>query len=244
MTVTPAPSGARNMILSVRGLSFSYRGRKHGHIQVLDNMDLDVAEGSFISLLGPSGCGKSTLFSIITGKLPAGSSERLDIREKPSYMPQKDLLLPWRTVLGNAVLAADLSGGDVEAAYEEARALIPIFGLSGFENYLPSDLSGGMKQRVALLRTVMQKRRFLVLDEPLGALDALTRAQMQKWLKEIKSELALTILMSTHDISEAISLSDEIYVLSARPARVVERITTSEIGGTEARSMIERAIGL
>lgn len=244
MTITSAPSGTNDLILSVRGLSFSYRSRKHGHIPVLDGIDLDVAEGSFVSLLGPSGCGKSTLFSILTGKLPPGPSERLDMKEKPAYMPQKDLLLPWRTALGNAVLSADLSGGDVEAAYEEAKGLIPIFGLSGFENYLPSDLSGGMKQRVALLRTVMQKRRFLILDEPLGALDALTRAQMQKWLKQLKSELGLTILMSTHDISEAISLSDEIYVLSPRPAKVVERITTASVEAAEARSIIESAIGL
>lgn len=237
-------NGSAGLILSVRGLSFSYKSRKHGHVQVLDGIDLDVADGSFVSLLGPSGCGKSTLFSILTGKLPAGSSDRMEIKEKPSYMPQKDLLLPWRTALGNAVLAADLSGEDVDNAYEEAKGLIPIFGLSDFENYLPSDLSGGMKQRVALLRTVMQKKRFLVLDEPLGALDALTRAQMQKWLKQVKSELGLTILMSTHDISEAISLSDEIYVLSPRPAKVLERIRPSEKDATEARMIIERALGL
>ena len=237
-------NATERLILSIRGLGFSYKSRKHGHVQVLDGIDLDVADGSFVSLLGPSGCGKSTLFSILTGKLPAGSSDRLDIREQPSYMPQKDLLLPWRTVLGNAVLAADLSGGDLEVAYHEARELIPTFGLDGFENYLPSDLSGGMKQRVALLRTVMQKKHFLVLDEPLGALDALTRAQMQKWLKQVKSELGLTILMSTHDISEAISLSDEIYVLSPRPAKVMERIRLSETSDAEARLVIEKALGL
>jgi len=236
--------GGDGLILSVRGLSFSYRSRKHGHVQVLDGIDLDVADGSFVSLLGPSGCGKSTLFSILTGRLPAGPNDRLDIREEPSYMPQKDLLLPWRTVLGNAVLAADLSGGDMDAAYREARELIPIFGLDGFEDYLPSDLSGGMKQRAALLRTVMQKRRFLVLDEPLGALDALTRAQMQKWLKNVKSELGLTVLMSTHDISEALTLSDEIYVLSPRPAKVIARISPSKIGDAEARLAIGRALGL
>ncbi len=241
--MTSSEGGRDGLMLKVEDLSFSYRSLKHGHVQVLDNIDLEVRTGEFVSLLGPSGCGKSTLFSILSGKLPKGPGSTVHMPELCSYMPQKDLLLPWRTTLGNAVLGTDLNGGDVAAAKSEAMRLIPVFGLSGFEGYLPSDLSGGMRQRVALLRTVMQKRRFLILDEPLGALDALTRRQMQKWLLEVKTELGLTVLMSTHDIYEACFLSDVVYVLSSRPARVVARIEPSTAGRDKAYDMIARALG-
>jgi ABC-type nitrate/sulfonate/bicarbonate transport system ATPase subunit len=147
-------------------------------------------------------------------------------------------------VLGNAILSADLSAESMHEAKQQALRLIPVFGLSGYENYLPADLSGGMRQRVALLRTVMQKRCFLLLDEPLGALDALTRRQMQQWLLEVKSELGLTVLMTTHDIDEASYLSDIVYVLSPRPARSVLRLEPSLAGRTESNKLIARALGL
>lgn len=233
-----------DIMLSVKELSFSYKSLKHGHVQVLDGLNIDVRRGDFVSVLGPSGCGKSTFFSILSGKLPAGPGSQVFMPEECSFMPQKDLLLPWRTVIGNAILGADLSGDDLGAAKQETLRLIPTFGLSGFENYHPSDLSGGMRQRVALLRTAMLKRRFLVLDEPLGALDALTRGQMQRWLLEVKAELGLTVLMSTHDIAEATYLSDVVYVLSPRPAKVVARIEPAVSGRNEAARLIEKALGL
>lgn len=231
------------MMLKADGLTFAYKSIRQGHVPVLDGLNLEVPHGSFVSLLGPSGCGKSTLFSILTGSIKAKSGSFTQALPA-SYMPQKDLLLPWRTVLGNAVLSAELSGGDVEEAKQEALRLIPIFGLSGFEGFYPQDLSGGMRQRVALLRTVMQKRCFLLLDEPLGALDALTRRQMQRWLLEVKSELGLTMLMTTHDIEEACYLSDSVYVLSPRPARVILKVSPGTHGREAARKLIEDAIGL
>lgn len=231
------------MMLKAEDITFAYKSSKHGHVPVLEGLSLEVPRGSFVSLLGPSGCGKSTLFSILTGRIRAKSGS-FSLASPASYMPQKDLLLPWRTVLENAVLSDELSGGDMEAAKREALRLIPVFGLSGFEGFYPDDLSGGMKQRVALLRTVMQRRCFLLLDEPLGALDALTRRQMQKWLLEVKSELGLTMLMTTHDIDEACYLSDFVYVLSPRPARAVLRVSPGVEGRDAARKLIEEAIGL
>jgi ABC-type nitrate/sulfonate/bicarbonate transport system ATPase subunit len=230
-------------MLKVDNLSFAYRSLRFGHVPVLDGLSIEVPEEGFVSILGPSGCGKSTLFSILTGKQKAKSGS-FELASPPSYMPQKDLLLPWRTVLGNAILSADLSAESMHEAKQQALRLIPVFGLSGYENYLPADLSGGMRQRVALLRTVMQKRCFLLLDEPLGALDALTRRQMQQWLLEVKSELGLTVLMTTHDIDEASYLSDIVYVLSPRPARSVLRLEPSLAGRTESNKLIARALGL
>lgn len=241
--MTDAEVGLKGLMLKVDGLSFSYKSLKHGHVQVLDGIDLEVRRGEFVSLLGPSGCGKSTFFSILSGKLPKSPGSTVHMPEMCSYMPQKDLLLPWRSTIGNAVLGTDLSGGDVASARLDAMRLIPVFGLSGFEEYLPSDLSGGMRQRVALLRTVMQKRRFLILDEPLGALDALTRRQMQRWLLEVKTELGLTVLMSTHDIYEACFLSDVVYILSSRPARVVARIEPEKAGRDKAYELVAKALG-
>ncbi len=236
-------TGETGMMLKAEGLTFAYKSSRQGHVPVLDGLSIEVPEGSFVSLLGPSGCGKSTLFSILTGRIKAKSGSFMQA-SPASYMPQKDLLLPWRTVLGNAVLSEELSGGDIEAAKREALRLIPIFGLSGFEGFFPADLSGGMKQRVALLRTVIQRRCFLLLDEPLGALDALTRRQMQKWLLEVKSELGLTMLMTTHDIEEACYLSDLIYVLSARPAHTILKVRPEEAGRDAARKLVEEAMGL
>jgi len=232
-----------NPMLKADGISFSYKSRKQGHVPVLDGVSIEVPEGSFVSILGPSGCGKSTLFSVLTGKLKPRSGQ-FELTAPPSYMPQKDLLLPWRTALGNAVLAAELSGGDLDAAKDEALRLTPIFGLQGFESYYPNDLSGGMRQRVALLRTVMQKRRFLLLDEPFGALDALTRKSMQQWLLKVKTELGLTMLMTTHDVDEASYLSDVVYVLSTRPAHVVLKLLPRTEGRAASNTFIAEALGL
>ena len=193
----------------------------------LEQLSLSVAPGEFVALLGPSGSGKSTLFNIIAGlELPDYGQVRLDgvtlagQRGLVAYMPQRDALLPWRSVLENATLAAEVQGGDLRALREQALALLPPFGLAGFGGSLPSQLSGGMRQRAALLRTVLWQRQVMLLDEPFGALDALTRAQLQQWLLQLWEQLDRSILLVTHDVEEAVLLADRVYVLTPRPGKV------------------------
>jgi ABC-type nitrate/sulfonate/bicarbonate transport system ATPase subunit len=198
-----------------------------GHLPTLEGIDLSAREGEFVSIVGPSGCGKSTLFHVIAGIEPADAGRvLLDGREVTGqvglfgYMLQRDLLLPWRTVLDNVILGAEIAGRDRKAARQEARELLPLFGLEGFADNYPATLSGGMRQRAALLRTMLCKREVLLLDEPFGALDALTRAGMQEWLLTVWERFRQTILFITHDVEEAVFLSDRVYVLTPRPARV------------------------
>lgn len=196
-------------------------------VPVLDGVDLRVGRGEFVCLLGPSGSGKSTLFNIVAG-LDEPDSGEIRLHGVPAgprlgrvgYMPQRDLLLPWRRLLDNVIIGLEVTGVPRREARERALALFPAFGLSGFEHAYPHTLSGGMRQRAALLRTVLPDRELLLLDEPFGALDALTRATMQEWLLGIWSELRRSILFITHDVEEAALLADRVYVLSARPARV------------------------
>jgi ABC-type nitrate/sulfonate/bicarbonate transport system ATPase subunit len=185
-------------------------------------VDLAVARGEFAALLGPSGCGKSTLLRILAGLLQptAGSTHAASV----SYMPQRDLLLPWRRVIGNAVLAAELAGVPPDEARIRATALMGRFGLAGFERAWPAQLSGGMRQRLALLRTFLAPRETLLLDEPFGALDAITRRQMHGWLQGVLAAEPRTVLLVTHDVEEAISLADTVYVMSHRPGRIVARV--------------------
>ncbi len=209
--------------VSVKGLYKSY-----GSLSVLENIDFVAHEGEFVTLIGPSGCGKSTLFSILAGLELADRGE-LNYNGQPftpkpgqmAYMLQRDGLLPWRTVLDNAILGLELAGVNKKVARERAYALFEDFGLKGFEKSYPWQLSGGMRQRLALLRTVLTEREVLMLDEPFGALDALTRSSLQEWLVELQNQLHRTILFITHDIDEALLLSDRVYVLSHRPARVL-----------------------
>ncbi|SFQ95203.1 ABC transporter ATP-binding protein [Desulfoscipio geothermicus] len=196
-------------------------------LPVLDGVSLQVEEKEFVSLIGPSGCGKSTLFNIICGltepdrgRVLLGGRAGVRAGEAVSYMPQKDLLLPWRTVLDNVVLARRATREDSRAVKKEAMELMPLFGLSGFENSYPAELSGGMRQRAALMRTVLARRRVLLLDEPFGALDAITRNRMQQWLLQVWDNFRQAVLFVTHDIDEAIFLADRVYVLTPRPARV------------------------
>lgn len=201
-------------------------GRDRTKLEVLQHVSFTVPPGHFVSLLGPSGCGKSTLLDIIAGLIQADQGTvTLNGREvrgagAAGYMPQRDLLLPWRTLLQNVILGPELKGKAPRRAEQEARELLKRFGLGGFEANYPDELSGGMRQRAALLRTVMYERYFLILDEPLSALDALTRLELQGWLAKLVSELASTTLLVTHDIREALRLSDTIFVLSERPAQV------------------------
>lgn len=210
-------------------LSLDAVSRTFGDLQVLDRVSFDVAPGEFVSLVGPSGAGKSTLFNIIagldspsSGRVLFNGSDARGRRDQTAYMPQKDLLFPWRTIEENAALGLEVQGMRRADARARVREWFPRFGLEGFEKALPFELSGGMRQRAALLRTVVQERSTLLLDEPFGALDSLTRQEMQQWLQEMWAGNEWTALLITHDVREAVMLSDRVVVLGPRPASVRE----------------------
>lgn len=213
--------------LQVQGVSKIYHDRRTS-IEALQPIDLTVAQGEFVTLIGPSGCGKSTLFNIIagvdepsTGRIAIDGDAETRRTGQTGYMPQQPLLLPWRTVEENVMLGLDVRKMPRKQAQQEAHELLKRFGLLEFAQHYPATLSGGMKQRVALLRTVLFNRTFLLLDEPFGALDALTRLSLQTWLLDLWQTFSSSVLFITHDVREAILLSDRIYVLSARPAHVL-----------------------
>jgi len=196
-------------------------------VLALDRIDIDIAPGRFVSLIGPSGCGKSTIFNVIAGLLaPSEGAVEIDGEDVTGYiglvgyMLQKDLLLPWRTVLDNVILGMEIRGVPVRQARERARPYLERYGLAGFEHQYPPALSGGMRQRAALLRTLLCDTEVILLDEPFGALDAQTRSAMQEWLLRLWEDFGRTVIFVTHDVEEAVYLSDEIYVLSPRPGRV------------------------
>lgn len=198
-------------------------------LETLKNINLSVDSGEFISIIGPSGCGKSTLFHILTGLIDEYEGEifidgvLLAKSDKlMSYMHQKDLLMPWRNLLSNVMLPLELQGINQNDAEKKVKELLSTFGLEGFENAYPDELSGGMRQRAALLRTFMVESDILLLDEPFASLDAISRHKMQSFLLEIWQKFKGTVLFITHDIEEAIYLSDKIFVLSNRPAEVLE----------------------
>jgi ABC-type nitrate/sulfonate/bicarbonate transport system ATPase subunit len=200
-------------------------------IAALAPIRLAIPAGRFVSLIGPSGCGKTTLFNIIAGLIePTRGHVRIDGRDatgtigRVGYMLQKDLLLPWRTVLDNVVLGMEIQGVPLKQARRKALPLLQRYGLSGFEYLYPSALSGGMRQRAALLRTLLFDADVILLDEPFGALDAQTKLSMQEWLMRLWSDFGKTVLFVTHDIEEAIFLSDEVHVMAARPGRIIEAI--------------------
>lgn len=193
----------------------------------LDHLSLQLAKGEFVVIIGPSGCGKSTLFHIVAGLMePDGGTVWIDGRNwtgqtgRISYMQQKDLLLPSRNVLDNVSLPLRLKGLPKAQARHLAEGYLPDFGLAGFGQYYPCQLSGGMRQRAALLRTYLQTSDILLLDEPFATLDAISRHSMQLWLKDLQARYGLSVLFITHDIEEALLLADRIYLLTARPARV------------------------
>jgi len=224
-----APAAAATVEL--RGVDKTFRSRR-GEVPVLRDVDFSARAGEFVSVIGPSGCGKSTLFKLIAG-LDRADAGTLTVNDKPldpkdhpvAFMPQKDLLFPWRSVVRNVVLPLQIAGVGKAEARARADRLFPLFGLEGFEDTYPFALSGGMRQRAALMRTVIQERPLMLLDEPFGALDSLTRTDMQEFLLDVWDEFGHTIVFITHDIREAIYLSDRIYVMTARPARVRMEIT-------------------
>ncbi len=209
-------------------VTFQLPGGSH---QALSPVSLAVPEGRFISLIGPSGCGKSTLFNVIAGLQPPTTGQvRLDGEDitgaigRVGYMLQKDLLLPWRTVLDNVVLGMEIQGWPAKESRARARPYLHRYGLGGFEDRFPATLSGGMRQRAALLRTLLIDSDVILLDEPFGALDAQTRARMQEWLLQLWADFGKTVVFVTHDIDEAIFLSDTIHVMATRPGRIIETI--------------------
>lgn len=212
--------------LELRGVSKTFRVNG-SVVSALRGVNLTAGKGEFVTLIGPSGCGKSTLLNIICGLMEPDSGQVLldghAIRRRTGlvgYMLQKDLLLPWRNVLENVVLGPEISGLDRKTARQQALQLIPLFGLQGFEESYPAALSGGMRQRAALLRTFLCQRNVMLLDEPFGALDALTRRELQQWLLEVWERFRQTILFVTHDVDEAIYLADRIYVMTSRPGTI------------------------
>jgi ABC-type nitrate/sulfonate/bicarbonate transport system ATPase subunit len=203
-----------------------------GATPALAPVTLDVDEGEFVSIVGPSGCGKSTLFNIVSGLIqPTAGRVLLDGRDVTGetghmgYMLQKDLLLPWRTVEDNIVLGAAFHGRVTRRDREEAVALATRYGLGDFIDHYPHALSGGMRQRVALMRTLAFHKDVMLLDEPFGALDSQTRLRMQHWLLDVWAEHKRTILFITHDVDEAIFLSDRVVVMSARPGEIRSEFT-------------------
>jgi ABC-type nitrate/sulfonate/bicarbonate transport system ATPase subunit len=197
-------------------------------VQALDDVSIHAEAHEFVSLIGPSGCGKSTLLNIVGGLLEPDHGEIL-LRGVPGagrlgrigYMPQRDLLLPWRKLLDNVLLGPEVCGQDMAHARREAHDLLPLFGLQGFEDHYPATLSGGMRQRAALMRTFLCKQEIVLLDEPFGALDALTRRTMRRWLLDVWSRFRQTLIFVTHDVEEAVFLSNRVYVFSPRPGRVL-----------------------
>lgn len=207
-----------NEVISLKNVTKSFDGDI-----ILKDISIDVNRGEFISILGPSGCGKSTLFNIITG-LTNMDSGNISVFGDIGYMQQKDLLLPWKTIMENVVLPLDIKGLNKKASRDKAAMYIELMGLSGYENKYPYELSGGMKQRASFLRTFLSSEEIMLLDEPFGALDSITRENLQKWILDMKKAVERTILFITHDIEEAVFLSDSIYVLGSKPGVVKKRI--------------------
>lgn len=216
--------------IELDGVSKTFTGTRRV-VHALDDISFRVMPGEFVTVIGPSGSGKSTLFNIMAGLLAPDHGAILFDGERAGpcggrvgYMPQRDLLMPWRTVLDNVIIAQEIAGVPRAQARAEALGLFPRFGLAGFEGAYPAALSGGMRQRAALLRTVLTGCDVLLLDEPFGALDALTRRQLQDWLLTLQGDLKKTMVFITHDVDEAVYLADRVIVLSARPGRVIRQV--------------------
>ena len=225
---SPAGAGAVGTPIAIRGLGHAY-----GELQTIERLDLTVPANGVLGLVGPSGCGKSTLLELIAGLQDpgrgevevGGASDAQGRLQRCAYMPQRDLLLPWLSAIDNAALALRNRGVRRGDARREAEGLFERFGLGGFEQASPAELSGGMRQRVAFLRTLIPGKPVLALDEPFASLDAITRAEMQEWLAGALASHPRTTVLVSHDVEEALYLADRVAVLSARPARLVEELS-------------------
>jgi NitT/TauT family transport system ATP-binding protein len=227
-TIGAPPARPAGAGIEAAGLAHAY-----GELRTIDRLDLSVAPHGVLGLVGPSGCGKSTLLELIcglreptAGRLEVGGAGEPAARlHRCAFMPQRDLLLPWYSALDNASLALRNQGRRRADARRQAAALFDRFGLGGFEKASPAELSGGMRQRVAFLRTLLAGKPVLALDEPFASLDAITRAEMQEWLAAALHEDPRTVVLVTHDVEEALYLSDRVAILSARPARIVAELS-------------------
>lgn len=242
--------------LSGRGLGHSF-----ADVTALDGFDIQVEGGQTVAVLGPSGCGKSTLLELICGlREPDRGSIEVDGETSAearlahcAYMPQQDCLLPWLSAIDNASLAPRNRGSSRSEARRLAAGLFPRFELEGFEQSRPQELSGGMRQRVAFLRTFLSGKEVMLLDEPFAALDAITRAELQQWLMPALAERNRTVVLVTHDVEEALYLADSVVVMSSRPGRVLERVESprdptasrsSLVTSTEFTALREDILGL
>jgi ABC-type nitrate/sulfonate/bicarbonate transport system ATPase subunit len=208
--------------IHLAGVSRAFARRNAAPVAALADVSVSVAAGETVDVVGPSGCGKTTLLELVCGLQAPDAGT---VRAAPAVlMPQRDLLLPWLTAIDNAALALRVAGASRAEARERAHPLFAAFGLDGFERARPDELSGGMRQRVAFLRTLLSGKPVLCLDEPFGALDALTRREMQEWLAGALAREPRTVLLVTHDVEEAALLADRIVVLSPRPGRVVAEL--------------------
>ena len=223
----PHPATRGGAAVAVEGL-----GHGFGELEVIQRLDLAAAPGEVVGLVGPSGCGKSTLLELVAG-LSEPAAGRIAVNDAESaperlarcaYMPQRDLLLPWLRAIDNASLALRNHGERRAAARAHAALLFDRLGLAGFGDALPHELSGGMRQRVAFVRTLLAYKPVLLLDEPFAGLDAITRGEVQEWLVAALAAEPRTVILVTHDVEEALFLCDRVAVLSARPARVVEHV--------------------
>jgi NitT/TauT family transport system ATP-binding protein len=213
-------------LLSIEGVSKEYhvRGKK---VPALDAIDLHVMEGEFVTIVGPSGCGKSTLLNLIVGLLRSSSGRILfrgnqidGICTKIGYVTQKDNLLPWRTLIDNVQIALEIRGWEKTARHKQAGELIARVGLNGFEDHFPHELSGGMRQRANIIRTLIYDPELILMDEPFGPLDAQTRIVLQDQLLKLWSASKKTIVFITHDLIEAIALADRVVLMSSRPGKI------------------------
>jgi ABC-type nitrate/sulfonate/bicarbonate transport system ATPase subunit len=232
MTITaPIPHSTQQSDLTVTNLTRIFMAPDGTETRALVDASFTAKSGEFLSIIGPSGCGKSTLFNAVAG-LDQPTSGDISINGSPivgqqghvGYLLQKDLLLPWRSVLGNVTIGLEVSGVSKKRANEIALPMLQAYGLGEFVNHRPDQLSGGMRQRAALLRTILFNRDVILLDEPFGKLDAQTRATMQEWLLDLWDDFQKTVVFVTHDIDEAIYLSDRIIVMSPRPGRIIAEL--------------------
>lgn len=239
-------SSFQNNKLEIRGIKKSF-----DETEVLRNISICLKKGEFISIVGQSGCGKTTLFNIIAGLIkPDAGNVYIDgedltgISGFVSYMQQKDLLLPWKSVIDNVSIPLTLKGMDKEEAKRKVMNYFELFGLSGFENVYPHKLSGGMRQRAALLRTYMLSKDIMLLDEPFGAIDAINREKLQSWLRDVLKNLGISLILITHEIDEAILISDRLYVMSQKPSSISAEFKCADYNQYELKTKVLEALEL
>jgi len=245
---SPAPSASTEASVD-HGAGIELKGvaKSFGQTVAVSGADLSVPRHGRLSIVGPSGCGKSTILAMISGLTDPtegvvrveGATTMKERLARCAWMPQRDLLLPWRDVAGNAALALENHGASKRKAREQVVDLIDRFGLSGFEDKYPHQLSGGMRQRVSFLRTMAAGKDVLLFDEPFGALDSITRGDLQQWLRRTLDEAPRTTVLVTHDVEEALLLGETVVVMSARPGRIIESIEV-RLPQTESRRELIR----